>query len=130
MAGYSQKPLSEKLGIEPGASLLFINAPEEYFDSLGALPKSAKLPSEKSDFIHAFFTELDDLQQQSNKLVQNLAEGGMLWISWPKKSQKILSTTITEQDLRDIFLPLGVVDVKVCAVTDIWSGLKFSWHKK
>lgn len=130
MAGYSEKPLQQKLGITESQSLLFIQAPKEYFLTLGELPLSRKLPNTQADFIHIFVTSKTELETLALDVVKTLAKDGMIWISWPKKSARsIVPSDITEQDLRDIFLPLGLVDVKVCAVTEIWSGLKFVWRK-
>lgn len=130
MAAYSDTPLLNKLGIKADKSILFINAPVEYLDSLGEIPRSTKLPNSKSDFIHAFFIHKSELLESSKLLVENISVNGVLWISWPKKSQKFIESDITEQDLRDVFLPLGVVDIKVCSVDDTWSALKFVWRKK
>lgn len=130
MAGYSEKPLQQKLGITESQSLLFIQAPKEYFLTLGELPHSCKLPHTQADFIHIFVTSKTELETLALDVVKTLAKDGMIWISWPKKTARsIVTSDITEQDLRDIFLPLGLVDVKVCAVTEIWSGLKFVWRK-
>ncbi len=125
----SNKSLKEKLGLKEGMSTHFSHAPTEYFDEIGGNVFSHR-PDDDGvfDFIHAFFTEKDQLIASSQILVSKLADNGMLWISWPKKSSGV-KTDISDQDLRDILLPLGVVDVKVCAVTDIWSGLKFVWRK-
>ena len=130
MAGYSEKSLQQKLGITNRQSMLFLQAPKEYFATLGVLPKSVKLPHEKADFIHLFVTSRHELESFTQTVIRSLAIGGMLWVSWPKKSARsIIPSDITEQDLRDAFLPLGVVDVKVCTVTELWSGLKFVWRK-
>lgn len=128
MAGYSDKSLQEKLGFKDGMSTYFAHAPAEYFEALGHRTFTHR-PDEDGmyDFIHAFFTEKEQMSASSQILVSKLADRGALWISWPKKSSGE-STDISEQDLRDIFLPLGVVDTKVCAVTDVWSGLKFVWR--
>ncbi|MCA9324114.1 DUF3052 domain-containing protein [Candidatus Saccharibacteria bacterium] len=129
MARYSDKSLVNKLGLKTDMTTMFLHAPDEYYEALG-------IPVQLSDvkqyeFMHAFFTDKSRMAKEAPILVRNLADKGMLWISWPKKSaQKIVPSDITEQDLRDIFLPLGVVDIKVCAVTDVWSGLKFTWRKK
>lgn len=130
MAGYSEKTLLDKLGIKSDQSILFVNAPEEYFTALGSLPQSLKLPNQQADFIHAFYTDKDNLASDAPLLANTLAKKGTLWASWPKKSQKSITSDLTEQDFRDLLLPFGLIDVKVCAVTDVWSGLKFVWRKK
>ncbi len=128
MAGYSNKSLIEKLGLKPLMSTMFLHAPDEYFDALGVKVNLSDV--RQYDFMHAFYTEKAQMQKEAPILVRNLAQKGLLWISWPKMSaRKLVPSDITDQDLRDIFLPLGIVDVKVCAVTDVWSGLKFVWRK-
>lgn len=129
MAGYSDKPLKEKLGLQEDMSTFFSHAPTEYFEALGQRHLTHR-PDDDGvfDFIHAFFTDKAQLEASSHILVSKLAEDGMLWVSWPKKPSGVM-TDITEQDLRDFLLPLGVVDTKVCAVTEVWSGLKFVWRK-
>ncbi len=128
MSSYSDKSLKDKLGLKDGMSTYFAHAPAEYFATLGERHLTHR-PDEEGmyDFIHAFFTEKEQMSASSLILVSKLADKGALWVSWPKKSSGE-STDITEQDLRDIFLPLGVVDVKVVAITDVWSGLKFVWR--
>ena len=129
MAGYSDKSLVNKLGLKPDMTTMFLHAPDEYYEALGITVQLSDV--EQYEFMHAFYTDESRMAKEAPILVRNLAGKGMLWISWPKKSaQKIVPSDITEQDLRDIFLPLGVVDTKVCAVTDAWSGLKFTWRKK
>ena len=130
MAGYSEKSLKEKLGLKAGVSAHFSHAPVEYFEKLGlrAAPNRGADGDGVYDFIHAFFTEKAQLEASSHILVSKLAEGGLLWVSWPKQTSGV-KTDISEQDLREVLLPLGVVDVKVCAVTEVWSGLKFVWRR-
>ncbi len=130
MAGYSDKSLKDKLGLKEGMSTLFLKAPADYFSVLNFRQSPYNDVDGEYDFIHAFYTSKDDLSSYADILLSKLSDNGMLWISWPKLSaQKDISSNITEQDLRDILLPRGVVDVKVCAVTDVWSGLKFVWRK-
>ncbi len=131
MAGYSGKPLITKLGIKPGQTLHFRNAPKEYFKELGKLPPSifeAKKLNRPVDFLHAFYTQAKGLNDDVLLFKQYLESNGMLWISWPKKASKV-ATDITEQTLRDILLPVNLVDIKVAAITDMWSGLKFVWRR-
>lgn len=131
MAGYSGKPLLQKLGIKPGQTVYFKNAPDEYFVELGELPSGvfrAKKLNRPVDFMHCFYTEAQDLKKDKLAFKQYLELNGMLWISWPKQASKV-KTDITEQTLRDILLPMNLVDIKVAAVTEVWSGLKFVWRK-
>ena len=131
-SGYSNTELTKKLGLQASQRTYFINAPDEYFEIIKwSRPRTSMADISKLyDFIHVFFTSKFDLQSNAPKIVKQLDVKGILWVSWPKKSQKFIESDITEQDLRDILLPLGVVDVKVCAVTDVWSGLKFVWRRK
>lgn len=130
MAGYSDKPLIEKLGLKQDMSAYYLRAPQEYWHALGIKQAPYNDDSGEYEFIHAFFTSKDEMSNFADILISKLSHTGMLWVSWPKLSaQTDIPSDITEQDLRDIFLPLGVVDTKVCAVTDHWSGLKFVWRK-
>lgn len=124
------KSLKEKLGFDPGMSTYFAHAPAEYFDQLGHRTYTHRPDDDGTyQFIHAFFTKKEDLEASAWVLTSKLADDGMLWVSWPKKASGAESD-ISEQDLRDTLLPQGVVDVKVCSVTDVWSGLKFVWRKQ
>jgi len=126
MAGYSRRSLVDKLGIKPGASVLILEAPRGYAKTLGPLPAgavSAKAPKPGLDFIHLFTTKRADLERRFRALQKSLAPAGMLWISWPKKASGV-PTDVTEDVVREVALARGLVDVKVCAVDDIWSGLK------
>jgi len=131
-AGYTKKPLSAKLGIKPGQQVYFKSAPEEFHKELGNLPDTvfvAKKLNRPMDYIHCFYKKAADLEKDTILFQQYLEPNGLLWISWPKKASKV-ETDITEQTLRDILLPLNLVDIKVAAITDIWSGLKFVWRKR
>ena len=131
MAGYSDKSLKDKLGLKNEMTAYYLRAPQEYWQALGSKQAPYDDNSGEYEFIHAFFNRKDEMSNFADILVSKLATKGMMWISWPKMSAKIdIPSDITEQDLRDTFLPLGVVDVKVCAVTDVWSGLKFVWRSK
>lgn len=130
-AGYSHKPLIAKLGIKPGQLVYFKDAPDEYFKKLGKLPKEvfvAKKLNRPMDFMHCFYTTREQFEKDTIKFQQYLEQNGILWVSWLKKSSGI-ETDITEQSLRDILLPLNLVDIKVATITEQWSGLKFVWHK-
>ncbi len=128
-SGYSKKTLIEKLGIKDGNSLLVLNEPENYFKLLGPLPKNVKLKIDGSmwDIIHFFATDKKQLEKMFPFLIKSLKRSGMLWISWSKKTSKIL-TDLNENIIREIGLSHGVVDVKVCAIDETWSGLKFVYR--
>ena len=120
MAGYSGTPLAKKLGIKPGATLLLDGAPADY-PSDGATV--ARTLSDRVDLVHIFSKSAGELQAKLRKLRDRVRDDAVIWVSWPKKSSKV-ATDITEDVIRGIALPLGLVDIKVCAVDDIWSGLK------
>ena len=125
-AGYSGTPLAKKLGIGPGCRLLAIAAPQDYASLLAPLPQDVRFETRAAapvDVAHLFVTRRSDLQRRLKALRTTLRVDAPLWISWPKKSSRV-ETDITEDTIRADALPLGFVDVKVCAVSDIWSGLK------
>ena len=126
MAGYSQIPLVKKLGIKSGMKISILNAPEEFWKELGEMPevKSIVKPNKDMDFILFFTNSKRDYAKNFLKLAKSLASDGMLWIGWPKKASKML-TDVNENIIRDFGLANGLVDVKVCAITEKWSGLKF-----
>ncbi|MBI5667148.1 MAG: DUF3052 family protein [Chloroflexi bacterium] len=131
-AGYSGRPLAQKLGIKSGQRLLILNAPPDYPATLGALPDGIKLAATLDgalDFIQFFTTERDELEVRFPDLKRALATDGMLWISWPKRAAKI-PTNLDENVIRQIGLANGLVDVKVVTVDDRWSGLKFVYRTK
>ena len=124
--GYSGTPLAKKLGIKPGMKLLCINAPKEYKSWLGDLPQGASLIGKTGgpvEAAHLFTTERMFLDMRLSQLRNELKQDGFVWVSWPKKASKV-PTDITEDTIREIALPLGFVDTKVCAVSEVWSGLK------
>jgi hypothetical protein len=126
MAGYSKTPLAQKLGIKPGARVVVMGAPAGYRKWLAPLPEKVAFTdkaSAGSEFVHVFVTERRKLEKELKRLRMLVADAGTLWISWPKKSSGV-ATDITEDVIRDVCLPLGFVDVKVCAVDETWSGLK------
>jgi hypothetical protein len=127
MAGYSKRSLSEKLGIKPGARVVVLGGPASYEELLGTLPSGVAVSSRLSagaTFIHRFARRQSELQADFGRLALALADDGMLWISWPKKSSGA-ETDLNENIVRDMGLTQGLVDVKVCAVDETWSGLKF-----
>lgn len=130
-SGYSGTPLTKKLGIKAPMKLLLINAPKEYKSWLGDLPKNVKLVTKSKppiNAVHIFATESLFLDATLSKLRNELKQDGFVWVSWAKKSSKI-PTDITEDTIREIALPLGFVDIKVCAVSEVWSGLKLVIRK-
>ena len=120
MAGYSGTPLAKKLGIKPGATLFLEGAPADY-PAEGATV--AKTLSDKVDLIHLFTKSASELDAKLHRYLDRMRDDAVIWVSWPKKASKV-PTDMTEDVIRDIALPLGLVDIKVCAVDDVWSGLK------
>ncbi|MBN9299051.1 MAG: hypothetical protein J0I41_18775 [Filimonas sp.] len=129
MPGYSTTPLIKKLGILPSSKVLLVNAPDTYADWL-EIDIAAQLTQKptSADFIHFFTTSSHELKKVFKKLVQTVNPGTVIWISWYKKSSG-KATDVTEDRIREVVLPTGWVDVKVCAVSDEWSGLKIVRRK-
>ncbi|MCW7461147.1 DUF3052 domain-containing protein [Leptospira limi] len=131
-AGYSGKSVIEKLGIKGNMSLYFLNLPNGLnLVDWGEMPVTVKITKslvKELDFIHCFFTSLADYQKSLPKLQSHLKPTGMIWVSWPKKTSKIVSD-LDENKIRDFALGLGLVDIKVCAIDPIWSGLKLVIRK-
>ena len=126
MPGYSGTPLVRKLGIQPHERVVAIGAPEHYAQLLDGLPGGATITSRVvagARFVHLFVTKRADLDKRLAALRSKLDDTGVLWVSWPKKASGV-ATDVTEDTIRGVALPLGYVDVKVCAVDDTWSGLK------
>ena len=126
MTGYSGKPLVAKLGIKPEMRIAILRAPRGYERTLGKLPQVRRGASAACalEFVQFFTREKRELERRFAALAQALAPAGMLWISWPKKASGV-ATDLTEDVIRVIGLAHGLVDVKVAAVDDVWSGLKF-----
>jgi hypothetical protein len=125
-AGYSETPLVKKLGIKPGFKLCIIDSPENYWALLGELPSNVhirELGAGPFDFIHIFVKDKARLEAWMGALKERMLPSGMIWVSWPKKSSKV-ATDLNENSVRDIALQSGLVDTKVAAVDDTWSGLK------
>lgn len=120
MAGYSGTPLAQKLGIKPGATLYLENVPKDY-PSKGATV--AKSVTQKVDIVHLFTKSAAELDAKLRRFRDRIRDDAVIWVSWPKKASKV-PTDITEDTIREVALPLGYVDIKVCAVDDVWSGLK------
>ncbi len=132
MAGYSKTPLFKKLGIKSGDEVLVLNAPEHYLALLEPLPESvtfARKLSVNSAVIHLFTRERVELEQMLTEYRHTMPASSMLWVSWPKKASKV-ATDVTEDVIREVALPMGWVDIKVCAVDDVWSGLKLVIRKE
>lgn len=130
MAGYSATPLSKKLGIKQGMKVLLIDAPEQYSSWLGGdityhVVKSGK----DAELVHVFAKTKGSFEMHFNSLIKELAPSTAIWVSWYKKSSGII-TDVTEDIIRKIVFPAGWVDIKVCAVSDDWSGLKVVKRKK
>ena len=131
-AGYSGTPLVKKLGIKADNRIAFVHAPDHYMASLGALPVGVvicELAQGNLDFVHALYEEREQLVAEFAQLAASIAKHGMIWVSWPKKASNV-ATDITGNDVREIGLEVGLVDVKVAAVDDVWSGLKFMYRKR
>jgi hypothetical protein len=130
MPGYSGTPLVKKLGIVAGARVALIDAPDELREWLAPLPAAVVFgkPTAQSNLVHVFALRRAMLAAQLAKLRKTLNDEAVVWVSWPKKAAKV-ETDITEDTIRGIALPLGFVDVKVCAVSDVWSGLKLVVRK-
>lgn len=131
MTGHSQRTLRHDLDIKPGMRLYFERMPVDVHTELGDLDDDTTLVNDPqlANYFHYFISTRAQLFTTAETLQHLRAPGQIVWISWPKQSSKV-ETNITEQDLRDALLPIGLVDTKVCAVSDTYSGLKFVWRKK
>lgn len=130
-AGYSGTPLAKKLGIKPGTAVCAVNAPDNYRDLLVPLPADVTFTNDvapSTGFVHLFTLARADLVAALERIRPMLAADGMIWVSWPKKASKV-PTDITEDTIRAVALPMGLVDVKVCAVDATWSGRKLVIRK-
>ncbi len=131
-SGYSLRPLVEKLGIKENSRVWIINPPQNYPEILGELPPGVSMVENLEPallFIHFFSKSREEVEDRLPGLKEALAFNGALWISWPKRSSKI-GTDLNETLVREIGLASGLVDVKVCAIDQIWSGLKFIYRFK
>lgn len=125
-AGYSGTPLVKKLGLRPGARAYIDSPPGGYFAAIEPIPAGVVLlrrPAAGLDFVHLFTTSADDFAGKLARYRDRVRDDGTIWVSWPKRASKV-PTDVTEDVVRAAALPLGLVDVKVCAVDDVWSGLK------
>lgn len=130
-AGYSATPLAKKLGFRDDTRLVVVGEPEDYAALLGALPAGLvrqSTPTKSTTLVHLFVTRRQELVDHLAALRAELAPDAAVWVSWPKKASKV-PTEVTEDVIRQVALPLGFVDIKVCAVSQIWSGLKLTLRK-
>ena len=126
MAGYSGTALAKKLGIKVGSRVFARGAPSNYKKLLAPLPEGVAIVARMSadtDIAHLFATRRADLAREIKAVLGKMPQDGAIWVSWPKKSSKV-PTDISEDTIREVALPLGLVDIKVCAVDEVWSGLK------
>ncbi|MFM5895056.1 MAG: hypothetical protein ACKOQM_11600 [Novosphingobium sp.] len=130
--GYSGKPLALKLGLRDGQRVWFDRMPDSVADEIGEYALDLVPiadPAQGIDAAHVFVTERAVLEQRLCQLRHQIAAAGQVWVSWPKKASKV-PTDITEDTIRELALPLGFVDTKVCAVDEVWSGLKLVIRKE
>jgi hypothetical protein len=135
MAGYSSTPLPKKLGIKEGSRIALVNAPKDFQAYLGALPDEAQVVTRLAsstrplDIILLFVLSERAVTREFPRLAEKLASNGMIWIAWPKKSSG-LATDLSFERVQRIGLDAGLVDVKICAIDEVWSGLKFVFRLK
>ena len=132
MAGYSGTPLAKKLGFKEGHRVRIKNAPDDYLELVSPRPVNVQVSKsfrKDVDIFHFFTRSSSELKSELPKLIEAIDQNGMIWISWPKKSSGV-SSSVTENTIRTVALPLGLVDVKVCAVDETWSGLKLVIRKE
>jgi hypothetical protein len=132
MAGYSSTPLPKKLGIKEGSRIALINAPKDFQRELGALPEKAVFVARLTkppDIVLLFVLSERALLRDFSKVAEKLATNGMIWVAWPKKTSGV-ATDLTFNRVQRIGLDSGLVDVKICAIDDVWSGLKFVFRVK
>ncbi|MEP7104189.1 MAG: DUF3052 domain-containing protein [Candidatus Dojkabacteria bacterium] len=143
MAGYSKTPLIKKLGIRDGYKVKFINEPNYYLDLLDTVNNHILFTFNEDDldFVHIFIITIDELKNKIEYLKKLIKKSGMIWVSWPARSRPFgragvpkqaseIFTDVTENKIRDLALSSGLVDVKVCAVDNTWSGLKLVYRLK
>jgi hypothetical protein len=132
MAGYSGAPLAKKLGIKEGGCVFVSSGPDGYRKLLGPIPPGVKFAprlDDTVDVVHVFASRRHRLHAFLQSSITKIRPDASIWVSWPKKASK-LPTDITEDTIRAVALPMGLVDVKVCAVDDVWSGLKLVIRKE
>jgi len=132
MVGYSGTPLAKKLGIDIGSRIFLSDAPKDYLKLVAPLPEGVRVVRKidgETDIVHIFSAERARLAAALRATLKRIKPDGTIWVSWPKKSSKV-PTDITEDTIREVALPMGLVDVKVCAVDEVWSGLKLVVRKE
>src|SRR5215213_40846 len=132
MAGYSSTPLVKKLGIKEGSRIALVNAPKDFQSELGELPdrvEFVKRGTKSLDIVLFFVLSQRELARDFSRLAEKLATNGMIWIAWPKKSSGV-TTDLLFECVQRIGLDAGLVDVKICAIDETWSGLKFVYRLK
>jgi hypothetical protein len=132
VVGYSGTPLAKKLGLKEGLTVGLLDAPDGFVDTLDGLPDSVSFRTQlrgRLDVVLAFVMTRAQLEKRLPAIIRAMERDGALWVCWPKKASKV-PTDMTEDVVRDVVLPLGLVDVKVAAVDDVWSGLKIMWRKE
>lgn len=132
MAGYSGTPLAKKLGIDIGSRIFLSDAPKDYLKLVAPLPEGVRVVRKidgETDIVHIFSAERARLAAALRATLKRIKPDGTIWVSWPKKSSKV-PTDITEDTIREVALPMGLVDIKVCAVDEVWSGLKLVVRKE
>jgi len=132
MVGYSATPLVRKLGFKAGQSVAYVNPPANFDELVGGLPDGVRLLPELRgplDLIVCFVTERRVFEQRLVALRRAMAPDAMLWIAWPKRASKV-PTSMTEDVVREVALPTGLVDTKVCAIDETWSGLRLVIRKE
>jgi len=132
VAGYSGTPLVTKLGIKPGTAIALLDAPDGFDDLLVGMPDDVAVRHRTQgalDLVVTFQVDRSVLEKRLPVILRALRRDGSIWIAWPKKASKV-PTDITEDTVREVVLPIGLVDVKVCAIDEIWSGLKIVWRRE
>lgn len=131
-SGYSGTPLAKKLGITSGSVVATLDEPDGFRSSLAPVPENVRFRSSlrgKPDIVVLFVTERRELERRLPVAARAVYPDGMIWVGWPKKASKV-PTDVTEDTVREVALPDGLVDVKVCAIDEVWSGLKIVWRRE
>jgi hypothetical protein len=130
--GYSGTPLAKKLGVKEGQTVAVLNEPAGFRDWLDPLPEGVRMTTSigtSPDVVVIFADRRARLQRRVEQAAEAIFPNGSIWVSWPKRSSKV-ATDITEDVVREVALPLGLVDTKVCAISEVWSGLRVVWRKE
>jgi hypothetical protein len=129
VAGYSGTPLSKKLGVVEGSSVALIDAPQGVVDELPAGVTVKRQARGTADVVVAFFTRRKDFERRIGSLSKMIFPAGGLWVAWPKRASRV-ETDMHEGVLREVALPLGLVDNKVCAIDETWTGMRVVWRRE